>query len=279
MTPKTTRVPASPSFNEPQIMGVINATPDSFSDGNNYLDIARARDRIHIMRKNGASIVDIGGESTHPGSKPITGSEELRRVLPIIEAAIESFPNLVYSIDTTKYGVAKRALQAGVSIINDVSGLQKEPRLADLAAEFNATLIIMHSKGKPETMQDNPIYNDVVQEIYDFFVTQSEIAKNRGAKKIILDPGIGFGKNLEQNLKILAHLDKFVELEYPVMVGASRKSMIGEILDQRPVDDRVIGTVSVHYDALVKGARILRVHDVEQASDSIRIFNAIQSQR
>lgn len=279
MVPKTTRIPASPSFNEPQIMGVINATPDSFSDGNNYLDISRARDRIHIMRKNGASIVDIGGESTRPGSKPITEKEELRRVLPIIEAAIESFPNLVYSIDTTKYGVAKKALQTGVSIINDVSGLQKEVRLADLAAEFDATLVIMHSKGNPETMQDNPTYKDVVQEIYDFFVAQSKTANNRGANKIILDPGIGFGKNLEQNLKILAHLDKFVELGYPVMVGASRKSMIGEILDQRPVDDRVIGTVSVHYDALVKGARILRVHDVEQASDSIRIFNAIQSQR
>jgi len=279
LTPKTTRVPASPSFNVPQIMGVINATPDSFSDGNNYLDIARARDRIHIMRKNGATIVDIGGESTRPGSKPVAETEELRRVLPIIEAATESFPNLVYSIDTTKYGVAKQALQAGASIINDVSGLQKEVRLADLAAEYNATLVIMHSKGDPETMQNNPTYDDVVQEVYDFFVAQCKTATDRGVKNIVLDPGIGFGKNLEQNLKILAHFDKFVELGYPLMVGASRKSMIGEILDQRPADDRVIGTVAVHYDALVKGARILRVHDVEQASDSIRIFNAIQSQR
>lgn len=266
-------------FSTPKLMGVLNVTPDSFSDGNKYLDINRARDRIYIMYKQGVDIVDIGGESTRPGSDSVSETEELNRVMPIIEAALESFPKLNYSIDTTKYEVAKKALEAGVKIINDVSGLRKEPRLAELAAQYNAHLILMHSKGNPKTMQQNPYYEDVVAEVCDFLKQQCEFAQKRGVKKIILDPGIGFGKNLTHNLKILAHLDKIAEIGYPVLVGASRKSLIGNILNNRPVDKRLIGTIATHYDALTKGANILRVHDVAEAKDSISVFNAIKSQK
>ncbi|XWN37192.1 MAG: dihydropteroate synthase [Balneola sp.] len=260
-------------------MGIINATPDSFSDGGQYLDVNRALDRIHIMRRDGASIIDIGGESTRPGSNPVSEQEEIDRVVPILESAVNTFPDLIYSIDTTKYKVAEEALKIGARIINDVSGLQKEPKIAELAAEYNAAYVIMHSQGDPKTMQKNPVYKDVVSEVMSFLKEKTEFAKNKGIENIIIDPGIGFGKTLEHNLKLLAHLDKFIKIGVPVLIGASRKSLIGNILDERSADDRLIGTVSIHYDALMKGAKILRVHDVKEASDSLRIFQAIQSQR
>lgn len=260
-------------------MGIINATPDSFSDGGKYLDHSRAMDRIHLMLKNGAEIIDVGGESTRPGADPVSEKEEINRVIPLLEEAIPVFSDALFSIDTTKYEVARKALQAGVKIVNDVSGLQKEPRLADLCAEYDATYILMHSQGDPKTMQKNPKYNNVVDDITDFFERQSTEAKKRGVHHLILDPGIGFGKTLEHNLKLIAHLDKFKKFGFPLLVGASRKSMIGKILDDRPTDDRITGTVALHYHALIKGANILRVHDVKEASDSIRIFNAIQSQQ
>jgi len=260
-------------------MGIINATPDSFSDGGKYIHSSRALDRIHIMRRDGASIIDIGGESTRPGAEPVSEQEEIDRVIPILEKAKETFPDISYSIDTTKYGVAKEALKAGASIINDVSGLQKEPKMAELAAQFGASYVIMHSKGEPKEMQSAPEYKNVVDEVYSFLEEKVLFARSKGVKNIVIDPGIGFGKTLDHNLKLLAKLDKFTKIGVPVLVGASRKSMIGKILDDRPVEDRLIGTVSVHYDCLTKGAKILRVHDVKEASDSLRIFQAIQSQR
>lgn len=260
-------------------MGIINATPDSFSDGGKYLDNSRAMDRIHLMLKNGAQIIDVGGESTRPGADPVSESEEIDRVVPLLEKAIPVFSDAIFSIDTTKYEVAKKALQAGAKIVNDVSGLQKDPRLADLCAEHNAAYVLMHSQGDPKTMQKKPEYNDVVEDVMAFFEQQAAEAKKRGVHHLILDPGIGFGKTLEHNLKLIAHLDKFKKFGFPVLVGASRKSMIGKILDDRPTDDRITGTVALHYHALIKGANILRVHDVKEASDSIRIFNAVQSQQ
>ena len=259
-------------------MGIINATPDSFSDGGKYIHVERALDRIHIMRRDGASIIDIGGESTRPGANPVSEQEETDRVIPILEKAIKTFPDLSYSVDTTKFKVAESALEAGAFIINDVSGLQKTPQMAELASKHKATYVIMHSQGDPQTMQDAPKYNNVVEEVLHFFNKQIAFAQSKGVEKIILDPGIGFGKTLEHNLKLLASLDIFTKNGFPVLIGASRKSMIGKILDNRPVDDRLIGTVSVHYYALMKGAKILRVHDVKEASDSLRIFQAIQSQ-
>jgi dihydropteroate synthase len=260
-------------------MGILNATPDSFSDGGVYFDINRAMDRIHLMLTHGAGIIDIGGESTRPGSDPVSEQEELNRVLPLLIKAVATFPNAVFSVDTTKYEVAKKALTAGASIINDVSGLQKEPRLADLCAEFDAAYVLMHSQGDPKTMQENPHYDDVVEELITFFEKRLAILKEKGVQKIILDPGIGFGKNLEHNLQIIAHLHRFQKFGLPIMVGASRKYMIGEILGKRPTDQRLAGTISLHYHTLTQGAKILRVHDVQEASDSIRIFQAVQSQQ
>ena len=263
----------------PQIMGILNATPDSFSDGGKYVDLPRALDRIHLMKKGGATIIDIGGESMRPGAEPVSVKEELKRIKPIFEATkAPYFSSLAYSIDTTKYEIAEFALNNGAAIINDVSGLQKEPRMAELAAAHNATYIIMHSKRDPQTMQDAPEYDDVVNEVFAFLEKQVAFARSKGVEQIIIDPGIGFGKSLAHNLTLLAHLDKFKKIGVPILVGASRKSMIGKILDDRPVEDRLIGTVSVHYDCLTKGAKILRVHDVKEASDSLRIFQAIQSQ-
>jgi dihydropteroate synthase len=231
------------------------------------------------MRRDGASIIDIGGESTRPGSDPVSEQEEIDRVIPILEQAIKTFPDLIYSIDTTKFKVAEEALNVGAGMINDVSGLQKAPEMAELAANFDAAYVIMHSQGNPKTMQENPNYSDVVEDILSFLNEKINFARSKGITKIIIDPGIGFGKSLDHNLKLLAHLDKFTKIGVPVLIGASRKSMIGKILDERPVNDRLIGTVSAHYDALTKGAKILRVHDVKEASDSLRIFQAIQSQR
>jgi dihydropteroate synthase len=259
-------------------MGILNATPDSFSDGGMYDAVPSALDRIHIMLQEGASIIDIGGESTRPGADPVSEEEELERVIPILKKAIPTFQDAIYSIDTTKYEVAKQALELGVQILNDVSGLEKEPKFADLCAEHGATYILMHAQGDPKTMQKNPSYKDVVEDLFSFFEKKIEVLNGKGVKNIILDPGIGFGKTLEHNLKLLAHLDKFKKFDFPVLVGASRKSMIGSILDGRPADDRLTGTIAVHYHSLMKGADILRVHDVKEASDSIRIFEAIQSQ-
>lgn len=261
-------------------MGILNATPDSFSDGGKYLKASRALDRIHLMKKYGATIIDVGGESTRPGSDPVSAEEEINRIKPIFEASkAPYFKELIYSIDTTKYEVAEFALENGASVINDVSGLQKAPEMAELAAKHKAGYVIMHSQGDPKNMQKNPQYSDVVEEVFQFLSEKVEFARTKGVQNIIVDPGIGFGKTLEHNLKLLANLDKFKEIGVPLLIGASRKSMIGQILDNRPVEDRLIGTIAVHYDALTRGADILRVHDVKEASDSLRIFQAIQSQQ
>jgi dihydropteroate synthase len=259
-------------------MGVLNVTPDSFSDGGQFNKIELALSIASDMLAQGATIIDIGGESTRPGAETVSEQEEIDRVIPILESANEFFPDLVYSIDTTKFKVAEAALHAGASIINDVSGLQKDPEMASLAANFGASYVIMHSQGNPKDMQKSPEYSDVVEEVYSFLEEQVRFAQSKGVESIIVDPGIGFGKTLEHNLKLLAQLDKFRKIGVPILVGASRKSMIGKILDGRPVEDRLIGTVAVHYDSLTKGAKILRVHDVKEASDSLRIFQAIQSQ-
>lgn len=268
----------SHSFDSPIIMGILNATPDSFSDGGRYNVVSSALDRISIMLNEGASIIDIGGESTRPNAEPVSEEEELDRVIPILKKAITTFQKGTFSIDTTKYEVAKQALQLGVQIINDVSGLEKEPRLAELCARHNATYVLMHSKGNPKTMQENPVYENIVEEVREFFEKKIKILKDAGVEKIILDPGVGFGKKLEHNLSLIAHLDKFKKFGFPILIGASRKSMVGQILDGRPAEDRLAGTLAVHYHSLMLGANILRVHDVKEASDSIRIFKAIQSQ-
>lgn len=261
----------------PKVMGILNVTPDSFSDGGEYNHKQTALHRIEEMILQGAEIVDIGGESTRPGSDPVSVDEESSRVLPVLKVAIERFQNIFFSVDTTKYDVARPALEAGAHIINDVSGLQKEPRFSELCAEFNAGYVLMHSQGDPKTMQDNPEYRDVISDITGFLGRQIEILEKKGVVSVFVDPGIGFGKTLQHNLKIISGLHKFTKFGYPVLMGASRKSMIGKILEDRPADGRLAGTLAVHYHSLLNGAKILRVHDVQEASDSIQVFNAIVS--
>lgn len=262
-------------LSEPKIMGILNVTPDSFSDGGEFNEVESALGRIGLMISQGAAIIDIGGESTRPGSEPVTEREELGRVIPVLDKALSQFPDTFFSIDTTKFAVAKKALERGVHFVNDISGGQKEPRLAQLSAKHKAGYILMHSQGNPKTMQQDPTYDNVVQDIRGFFKSQIKRAEKAGVKSLILDPGIGFGKTQEHNIEILKNIEKFRDLGYPLLVGASRKSMIGRILNDRDVSDRVIGTVAVHYSAMLKGANIIRVHDVKEAKDSILVYKAL----
>lgn len=261
----------------PKVMGILNVTPDSFSDGGEYNDLQTALNRIAEMAEQGAVIIDIGGESTRPGSDPVTPEEESQRVLPVLEEALKQYPELYFSVDTTKFSVAKSALELGAHMINDVSGLQKEARFAELCAEFDAGYVLMHTQGDPKTMQVNPQYEDAVDEILIFLQDKIEILEKSEVKCILVDPGIGFGKRLEHNLQIISELHKFTKFGYPVMMGASRKSMIGRILDGRSAEGRLAGTLAVHYHSLVNGARVIRVHDVQEAWDSIQVFNAIKN--
>src|SRR5699024_9373534 len=230
---------------------------------------------IEEMVAQGASIIDVGAESTRSGSDAVIDEEQLKCLLPIIKAATSRFPYTLFSVDTTKYKVAQQMLEEGVHIINDISGLQQEPRLAELCTQYNAAYVLMHSQGNPKVMQDNPRYENVIDDICAFFDQQLVIADKTGLNNIMLDPGICFGKTLEHNLTILIQLDSFKKMGYPLLVGASRKSMIGQLLNNRPVDDRLAGTISVHYHAMAKGADVIRVHDVKEANDSILVYNAL----
>lgn len=263
------------NLSSPKIMGVLNATPDSFSDGGEFNEVESALGQIGLMISQGAAIIDVGGESTRPGSEAVSEQQELDRVIPIFKEAVSQFPDTLFSVDTTKYTVAQKALELGVHFVNDISGLQKEPRLAQLCAKHNAGYIMMHSQGNPKTMQDNPEYNDVVEDLRSFFKEKIAAAREAGVKSIVLDPGIGFGKTQPHNIKILQNLKSFKNMRYPLLVGASRKSMIGRMLNDRPVADRLIGTVVVHYQAILNGANIIRVHDVKEAYDSILVYNAL----
>lgn len=267
------------SLDQPGVMGILNVTPDSFSDGGKYDSAGRAIEHAAQMIAEGADIIDVGGESTRPGSDPVSEKEELERVIPVLERVVPRFPNTLFSIDTTKYGVALEALKCGVHIVNDVSGLEKEPLLAELCAEFDAGYILMHSQGDPKTMQENPEYGNVVDEISLFFREKLKILNSAGVEPIIIDPGIGFGKTLKHNLQIVNGLEKFSSLGCPILAGASRKSMIGQILNGRPADGRLAGTISVHLHSLINGASLLRVHDVQEAYDSIQVFIALKKER
>jgi dihydropteroate synthase len=259
------------SFANAHIMGILNCTPDSFSDGGQFSTTELALNRIEEMVDEGATFIDVGGESTRPGSDPVSVDEELRRITPVLRDAIPRFPNTTFSIDTTKYEVAKAALDLGVHYVNDVSGLRKEPRFTDLCATYNAGLILMHSIGDPKNMQENPQYSDVVAEVRDYLINAAEIAQKAGISAIVIDPGIGFGKTLDHNTALLKGLHQFTETGFPVLIGVSRKSMVGQILGNRPTGGRLAGTIAAHYFALQKGANILRVHDVQEAHDSLQI--------
>ena len=257
------------------IMGILNVTPDSFSDGGKYFEKNTAIEHALKMIKNGADIIDIGGESTRPFSEPVSLDEELSRVIPVIEG-IRKKSDVCISIDTTKSVVASKALNVGASIINDVSAMEVDPLMADVAIQFNCPLIIMHMKGTPKNMQDNPKYESLISDIKDYLVGRIDFALSKGVerKKIIIDPGIGFGKNVENNFEIINNLNHFVELNFPVLLGASRKSFIGVSLNL-PEKDRLEGSLAANVIGLQQGVKIFRVHDVSETNKALLIANKI----
>lgn len=259
-------------FKYAYIMGILNVTPDSFSDGGQFINKEKAVSYALEMIENGVDIIDIGGESTRPGSESVTESEELNRVIPVIKEILSSNPDTLISIDTTKAKVAEAALKSGALVVNDISGGTFEPHIFDVVAEFNAAMILMHTKGKPKTMQDSPVYRDVVSEVYDYLATQSEIAFKHGIEKIIIDPGIGFGKITDDNLDLIERLEDFKSLGFPIMIGLSRKSFIGNILNL-PIEDRDDATNAMNSFAISKGARIIRTHNVKQAVQTCKLYN------
>ncbi len=259
----------------PVLMGVLNVTPDSFSDGGRFFDRAEALRRLEELQAEGADIIDVGGESTRPGASPVSGEEELRRVMPAVEAAAARL-DLPVSIDTTKSGVARAALDAGAEVINDISGLRFDPELAELAAESGAGLVLMHIRGEPRTMQRDVHYDDLMGEIVGELRESTERALAAGcrAEQLVVDPGIGFGKTAEHNLAIINGLGGLQELGYPVLIGPSRKSFIGKILGLE-VGERLEATIAACVVALLRGARIFRVHDVAEARRALDMAEAI----
>jgi dihydropteroate synthase len=258
----------------PQLMGVVNVTPDSFSDGGLFVypDAAVAHGRQ--LAEEGADILDIGGESTRPGADPVPSEEELRRVLPVVERLAGAGPRL--SIDTTKVAVARDALQAGATIVNDVSAFRFEPDLAGLVAGSGAECCLMHMLGEPRTMQEDPRYDDVVDDVKAFLEERLAFAVAEGVpeERVWLDPGIGFGKTAGHNLELLRRLDEIVAIGRPVVVGTSRKSFLGKLLGGRPEGERLPGTIATNVLALERGASVFRVHDVAQVRDALLVAAA-----
>jgi dihydropteroate synthase len=263
------------------LMGVVNVTPDSFSDGGRYLDPNRAISRGLELAAEGAAILDIGGESTRPGALPVGTDEELRRVLPVVEGLVDAGTQAQISVDTSKATVASRALGAGATFINDVTALRGDPEMVSLVASSGADVCLMHMLGAPRTMQDDPRYEDVVSDVKRFLEERLQYAVRRGVDedRILLDPGIGFGKTLEHNLELIARVDELVALGRPVVIGASRKSFIGRITGRTVPADRVAGTVAANVVAYERGARVFRVHDVAASRDALAIAAATVSQR
>jgi len=258
-----------------KLIGILNVTPDSFYDGGKFIDANSAIEHGLLLAREGADIIDIGGESTRPGSKGVEADEEIARVVPVIEALAKQI-SIPLSIDTRKAKVARAALEAGASIVNDVSALRFDPEMVNVVASYNAGLVLMHSLGDPATMQVDPHYDDVVAEINSFFAERLEFSTSRGINesKITLDPGIGFGKKLAHNLTILRRLGDFKRHGVPVLVGPSNKSFIGLVLDA-PVHKRLEGTIAACVLAVAKGADMLRVHDVASVGRAVQVAEAI----
>lgn len=258
------------------IMGVLNVTPDSFSDGGQYLDSRAALARARTMAAQGADIIDVGGESTRPGANPVSADEECARVVPVIQALVREM-DIPVSVDTSKPEVITAAVEAGACLVNDVRALQ-EPGALEAVAATDAWVCLMHMQGKPRTMQSNPRYNAVLVEVRDFLLTRVQACTDAGIgrERLILDPGFGFGKTLEHNLELLANLGTLRELGLPILVGMSRKSMIGAITG-RDAGDRVHGSIAAAVIAAMQGVDIVRVHDVAGTADGLRVCEAVKA--
>lgn len=255
------------------VMGILNVTPDSFSDGGRFLDPARALDHALAMQEDGADIIDVGGESTRPGSQPVSEEEEVARVVPVIRALAPAV-RCAISVDTTKAAVAQRALEAGACIVNDVSALRADPQMAGVAASSAAGIVLMHMQGTPATMQIAPSYRAITRDLVDFFSDRMNAALAAGSalENICLDPGIGFGKTTDHNFELLASLPVFARMGRPLLVGASRKSFLGAITG-RDAGGRLAGSLAAAVVAAMKGAHILRVHDVKETCDAVRFVD------
>ena len=256
------------------IMGVVNVTPDSFSDGGLFLATECAVEHAKHLVEEGADIVDVGGESSRPGSDPVTEEEELNRIGPVVTALVKNL-NVPISIDTYKPRTADRSLDLGATMVNDITGL----RCADMrqvVARHDVPAVIMHMKGEPKTMQENPSYGDVVSDVKDFLSRRALAAEQSGVRQVVIDPGIGFGKTVAHNMTLLQRLSEFKELPYPVLIGVSRKSSIGQITGA-PVDERLPGTLAATAIAVLNGADVVRVHDVKECRQAVQIAEAIRS--
>jgi dihydropteroate synthase len=261
----------------PVVVGILNVTPDSFSDGGDFLDPEAAAQHAVSLLDAGAGIIDVGGESTRPGSDPVSQEEEVRRVVPVIERIIAARPEAVISVDTYRSATAAAALDAGASIVNDVTALCGDARMIPVLAEAQCPVILMHMQGEPKTMQREPLYTDVVREVKDFLLSRAENAVRSGmhAENIIVDPGIGFGKNLDHNLTLLRNLQAIVDLGFPVLVGASRKRFIGSITGVQEAAERVFGTLATTVLAYEQGVSLFRVHDVRANSEALAVAEAV----
>jgi dihydropteroate synthase len=255
------------------IMGILNVTPDSFSDGGKFQNVDQAVRYAMKMVEDGADIIDVGGESTRPGSEPVPLDEELRRVIPVIERLVK-LTNIPISVDTYKSEVAERALNSGAVIVNDISGLQFDKSMSKTVAQLKASIILMHIKGTPRTMQIAPEYKNLIEDVCSYLETSIRIAKENKIEQIIVDPGIGFGKTLQHNLEILRRLNEFKRFGFPILIGPSRKSFIGKILDL-PVDQRLEGTIAAVVVGVMNGANIVRVHDVREVKRAVQVIDAI----
>lgn len=260
------------------VTGVLNCTPDSFSDGGRYLEAADAARRLAEIEDEGADWCDVGGESSRPGAEPVAVEEEWRRIAPALREARKSHPRLVLSVDTTKAEIARRALEEGASIINDISGLRFDPEMAQVVARHEAGLVLMHMRGDPRTMQQDPVYDDVTAEVAAFLSAAAAEAERRGVKRgqILIDPGIGFGKTVEHNLTLLRRLPDLAAAGYPIVIGASRKSFIGKVLGLE-VRDRLEGSLAAHVIAALAGAHLVRAHDVQATVRAVRLADAVRS--
>jgi len=262
---------------EPLVMGILNVTPDSFSDGGRFFESSAALQQAREMVAAGADIIDVGGESTRPGAVQLSVDEEIDRVLPVIEKIKEEL-NVLVSIDTSKEDVARQAVsEGGADIINDISALQFSENMAATVAELNVPVVLMHIRGTPDNMQKDPFYADAVGEIIDYFQERIDFALSRGIKKekIILDPGIGFGKRLEDNIAIIKNLKRFTEFDLPILIGVSRKSFLGQLSGETIPEKRIAETITANMLAVLNGAAIIRVHDVALAVKALKVLESL----
>lgn len=258
-----------------KVMGVLNVTPDSFSDGGKFNQLDAALNQANSMVEAGADIIDVGGESTRPGASTVSVDEEISRVIPIIGAIRQTYPDLTISIDSSKAEVMEAAIHAGANFINDVNALEADGAI-EVAVKHDVQVCLMHKKGTPQNMQDDPQYDDVVQQVLDYFDQRVEMCLSYGmdADKIVLDPGIGFGKTLSHNLQLVRHTATIKQMGFPVLIGVSRKSMFGDLLN-RPVDQRLAGSLAVAQFAYLQGADYFRVHDVAETVDVLHVSQAL----